>query len=71
MSGRPTEGRYCRYPAPMGRCHGNLFLAFYIWAAHLHHLANRTEPYAAAMRPYVKLLRPLVVYFTVSNYVSR
>jgi len=27
LSGRPTEGRYCRYPAPKGRCHGNQFLA--------------------------------------------
>jgi len=26
--GRPTECRYCRYPAPKGRCHGNHFLVF-------------------------------------------
>jgi len=47
LSGRPTEDRYCRYPAPKGRCHGNHFLAFYIYGVHicsLHHLANRTEP---------------------------
>jgi len=28
LSGQPTECRYCRYPAPNGRCHGNHFLAF-------------------------------------------
>jgi len=27
LSGRLTECRYCRYPAPKGRCHGNHFLA--------------------------------------------
>jgi len=26
------------------RCHGNHFLAFYIWDAHWRHLANTTEP---------------------------
>jgi len=31
-------------PAPKGRCHGNHFLAFYIWGAHWCHLANTTEP---------------------------
>jgi len=25
LSGRPTECRYCRYPAPKGRCYGNCF----------------------------------------------
>jgi len=25
LSGRPTECRYCRYPAPKRRCHGNHF----------------------------------------------
>ena len=30
LSGRPTKCRYCRYPAAMGYCHGNHFLAFYI-----------------------------------------
>ena len=34
-----------------------------IWGAHWHHLANTTElPYAAAMRPFVKLLSPLVLF---------
>jgi len=28
LSGRPTECRYCRYPAHMERCYGNQFLAF-------------------------------------------
>jgi len=28
LSGPPTECRYCRYPAPKGRCHDNHFLAF-------------------------------------------
>jgi len=38
-----------------------IFLAFYIWRAHWRHLANTTNrPCAAAMRPYVKLLLPLV-----------
>jgi len=38
-------------------------LAFYIWSAHWRHLANTTlnRPCAAAMRPYVKLLWPLVM----------
>jgi len=31
-------------PASKGRCHGNNFLAFYIWGAHWHHLANTSEP---------------------------
>ena len=34
----------CRYTATKGRCHGNHFLAFYIWGAHSRHLANTTEP---------------------------
>jgi len=28
LSVRPTECRYCQYPAPRGRCYGNHFLAF-------------------------------------------
>jgi len=28
LSVRPIECRYCRYPVPKGRCHGNHFLAF-------------------------------------------
>jgi len=28
LSGRPTGCRYCRYPAPKGRCRGDHFLAF-------------------------------------------
>jgi len=28
--------------APTGHCHGNHFLAFYIWGAHQRHLANMT-----------------------------
>jgi len=44
LSGRPTECRYCWYPAPKGWCHGNHFLAFYIWDAHWCHLVNTTEP---------------------------
>ena len=41
----------------------HLFLAFYIWGSHWRHLANTTEPSVcvAAMRPYVKLLWPLVI----------
>ena len=27
LIGRPTECRYCRYPAPKRRCYGNHFLA--------------------------------------------
>ena len=26
------------------RCHGNHFLAFYVWGAHWRHLKNTTEP---------------------------
>jgi len=33
-----------RFPGSKGRCHGNHFLAFYIWGAHWLHLANMTEP---------------------------
>jgi len=46
LSGQPTECRYCRYPAPKGRCHGNHFPAFYrrIWGAYWLHLANTTGP---------------------------
>jgi len=44
LSGQPTKCRYCRYLAPKGRCHGNHFLAFYIWRAHWRHLANTTQP---------------------------
>jgi len=44
LSCRLTECRYRRYPAPKGCCHGNHFLAFYIWGAHWRHLANTTEP---------------------------
>jgi len=43
--------------APTGHCHGNHFLAFYIWGAYQRHLANMTSHLCvAAMRPYVKLL---------------
>ena len=55
LSGQPTKCRYCRYPATKGCCHGNHFLAFFIWGAHWNHLAN-----TAAMRPYVRSLPPLV-----------
>jgi len=27
LSGQPTECRYCRYPAPKGRCYGHDVLA--------------------------------------------
>jgi len=44
-----------------GRCHGNHFLAFYIWGAHWCYLANTTEPsVCGGNAAYVKLLRPLV-----------
>jgi len=43
LSGRPTDCRYRRYLAAKGCCHGNHFLAFYIWGAHWRHLANTTE----------------------------
>jgi len=42
MSGWRIECRYCRCPAPKGRCHGNRFLGFYIWDADWRHLANAT-----------------------------
>jgi len=45
LSGWPTECRYCRYPAPMGRCHGNYFwLYMRCTLAPPRHLANTTEP---------------------------
>ena len=44
LSGGPTKCRYCRYTATMGHCHGNHFLAFYVWDAHWCHLTNTTEP---------------------------
>ena len=46
LSGRLTECRYCRYPAPKGRCRGNAnhFFAFYILGAHWRHLVNTAEP---------------------------
>ena len=28
LSDRPTDFRYCRYPAPEGSCHGNHFFGF-------------------------------------------
>ena len=31
-------------PCTKGRCHGNHFLAFYIWGAHWRHLVNTTQP---------------------------
>ena len=34
-----------------GRCHGNQFLDFYKYGAHCRHLANKTEPFCAAMWP--------------------
>ena len=30
LGGRPTECRYCGYPAPKGRCHGNHFGFLYM-----------------------------------------
>jgi len=37
-------------------------LTFYIWGAYWRHLANTTEPSCTTtMRPYVKLLRQLVI----------
>jgi len=62
LSGRPTKCRYCRYTAIKGRCHGNhVCLSIYgvyvgaTWRIWLH------CPCAAAVRPYVKLLWPLVI----------
>jgi len=43
LSSNPTEGRYCRYPAPIGRCHDNLFGILYM-GARWRHLANTAEP---------------------------
>ena len=64
LSGEPAECRYCRYPAPKGCCHGNRFLALCMFGAHWHHLAN---PCVAAMRPYVKLLWPLVIIIIIER----
>ena len=57
LSGRPTECRYCRYPATKGRCHGNHFCLsiFGVYTGVTWRiLLNR--PCTAAMRAYVKLL---------------
>jgi len=52
-----------------GHCHGNHFLAFYIWGAHWRHLDIRlNRPCAAAMRPYVKLLWPLVKFWFLHHW---
>jgi len=62
LSGRPTECRYCRYPAPKGRCHGN-----HLWlSSNGVHIGATWQIWlnrqcAAAMQPYVKLFWPLVI----------
>jgi len=35
---------HSRFPGFQARCHGNYFLAFYIWGTHWRHLTNTTEP---------------------------
>ena len=63
LSGRTTECRYCRYHAPKVRCHGNHFwfsiYGVHIGATWLIRLNRRCAP---AMRHYVKLLWPLVLF---------
>jgi len=54
LSGQPTECRYCRYRAPKG-------LAFYIRGADVEYDWTIHVWQAAAMRPYVELLWPLVL----------
>jgi len=38
LGNRSTECRYCRYPAPKGRCYDNHVLAFYVWGVHWCHI---------------------------------
>ena len=64
LSGWPTKCRYCRFCATKGHCHGNHFClsvcGVYIgatWRIRLNRLC------AVAMRPYVKLLWPLVLLY--------
>jgi len=62
-------------PVPKGCSYGNHFLAFYIWGAHWRHWRIRLHlACAAVMRPYVKLLQPLVqlisALLTVINAVN-
>jgi len=61
LSGRPTECRYCQYPASKGDCHGNHFWLF-IYGVHIGTTwrMRLNRPCAAAIRPYVNLLWPLV-----------
>jgi len=58
LSGRPTDFRYCRYPAPEGSCHGNHFFWLSIYGVHIVATwrIQLNRPCAVAMRPYVKLL---------------
>jgi len=42
--GQAIRRRHSRDRGSKGRCHGNHFLAVYIWGAHWRHLANTTEP---------------------------
>jgi len=42
--GQAMQWRHSWFLGTEGRCHGNLFLAFYVWGKHWRHLANTTEP---------------------------
>jgi len=72
LSQQPTKCRYCRYPATKGCCCGNHFcLCIYIWV----YIGVIWQiwlncPCAAAMRPYVKLLWPLVFLIYLLPYLS-
>ena len=45
-------------------------VSMFYMAAHWRHLANTIEPCAVAMRPYVKLLWPLVTIITINYSVT-
>jgi len=62
---------YCRYHAPKGRCRGNHFW-FSIYGVHIGATwrIRLNCPCAAAMRPYVELLGPLVVIIITQTLLS-
>jgi len=71
FSGQAIQWRHSRFWGSKRRCHGNYFLAFFIWV----HIGatwriRLNHPCAASMVPYVKLLWPLVFVFIVPWFWS-
>jgi len=63
LSGRPTECRYCRHPAPKGRCHGNHF-CLSVYGVHIGATwrIRLNRSCTAAMRPYVNFRVGVICY---------